>query len=62
VHDDRSNVLAELVRFSDTLRLRPREVTMPSSSRHTAEQVVAEVKTLSGGGGSFSALLRNLVN
>lgn len=59
--EDRSDVLAELAQFSSTLRWRTRDATVPSSHRHAAERVVAEVEALAGGGGSFGTLLRTLV-
>ncbi len=39
----------------------PRILTVPASHRHAAERVVAELEVLSGGGGSFATLLRQLV-
>ena len=59
--DDRSDLLAPLVAFSSTLYRRCKDASVPSSQRHAAERVVAQVEALSGGGGSFSALLRDLV-
>jgi hypothetical protein len=59
--DDRTDALADLAKFASALRWRSRDPAVPSSHRHAAERVVAEVEALSGGGGSFAALLRQLV-
>lgn len=59
--DDRSDALAGVAGFSPTLRWRAADRTIPTSYRNCAERVVAELETLSGGGGSFTSLLRHLV-
>ncbi|MEB3353800.1 MAG: hypothetical protein VKM34_06155, partial [Cyanobacteriota bacterium] len=59
--EDRTDALADLAKFASTLRGRSRDPAVPASHRHAAERVVAEVELLSGGGGSFASLLRQLV-
>ena len=59
--ENRSGALAGLATFCSTLRWRAKEVSAPSSYRHAAEQVVAEVELLAGGHGSFAQLLHRLV-
>jgi CRISPR-associated protein Csx17 len=59
--EDRTDALADLAKFASTLRWRSRDPAVPASHRHAAERVVAEVESLSGGGGSFATLLRQLV-
>ncbi|MFM8524746.1 MAG: type I-U CRISPR-associated protein Csx17 [Cyanobacteriota bacterium] len=59
--EDRSDALADLARFASTLRWRSRDTAVPASHRHAAERVVADLEVLSGGGGSFAGLLRQLV-
>ncbi|MFM8276447.1 MAG: type I-U CRISPR-associated protein Csx17 [Cyanobium sp.] len=59
--DDRSDALAHVAAFTSILRRRSKDPSVPSSQRHSAESVVAQVEALSGGGGSFGALLRDLV-
>jgi CRISPR-associated protein Csx17 len=61
IGDDRSDALAQVASFSTTLRWRSKDPSVPSSQRHAAERVVAQVEALSGGGGSFGALLGDLV-
>jgi hypothetical protein len=53
--------LAGVAAFAKTLRWRAGDPAVPASYRHGAERVVAELETLSGGGGSFAVLLRHLV-
>jgi len=59
--EDRIDVLADLTGFANTLRWRCKEPSTAASHRHAAERVVAELEILSGGGGSFANLLRQLV-
>jgi len=59
--EDRSDALAAVAAFASTLRGRSADRSIPTSYRNCAERVVAELEALSGGGGSFSALLRHLV-
>ena len=59
--EDRSDALASVAGFSSTLRRRAADRSIPTSYRNCAERVVAELETLSGGGGSFTSLLRHLV-
>ena len=59
--EDRTDALAGVAAFANTLRRRARDPAVPASYRHSAERVVAELETLSGGGGSFAVLLRYLV-
>jgi CRISPR-associated protein Csx17 len=59
--EDRTDSLADLARFASTLRWRSRDAAVPTSHRHAAERVVAELEVLSGGSGSFAAMLRQLV-
>jgi hypothetical protein len=59
--EDRTDALASMARFASTLRWRASDPSVPASYRHAAERVVAELEALSGGGGSFALLLRNLV-
>ena len=59
--EDRSDALAAVARFCSKLRWRAKDPSIPSSYRHAAERVVAEVDGLAGGGGSFTELLRRLV-
>ena len=64
IHDDqedRSDALAGVAGFASTLRWRAADRSIPTSYRNSAERVVAELEALSGGGGSFTALLRLLV-
>jgi CRISPR-associated protein Csx17 len=60
--ENRSDALAGVAAFASTLRWRGGDPASPASYRHAAERVVAELDILSGGGGSFAALLRNLVS
>jgi CRISPR-associated protein Csx17 len=59
--EDRSDALAAVAGFASTLRVRCADRSNPTSNRNSAERVVAELETLSGGGGSYAALLRHLV-
>ncbi|MFO0077401.1 MAG: type I-U CRISPR-associated protein Csx17 [Cyanobacteriota bacterium] len=59
--EDRNDALAGVAKFASTLRRRAADRSIPTSYRNSAEQVVAELEALSGGGGSFTTLLRNLV-
>jgi CRISPR-associated protein Csx17 len=59
--EDRTDALAAVARFASILRWRASDSAIPASYRHTAERVVAELETLSGGGGSFAQILRYLV-
>ena len=59
--EDRSDALAGVAAFASTLRWRAADRSIPTSYRNSAERVVAELEALSGGGGSFTALLRLLV-
>ena len=59
--EDRSDALAGVAAFASTLRWRAADRSIPTSYRNSAERVVAELEALSGGGGSFTALLRHLV-
>ncbi len=59
--EDRSDALAAVAGFASTLRWRSADRSIPTSYRNCAERVVSELEALSGGGGSFSALLRHLV-
>lgn len=59
--EDRTDALANVAGFASTLRWRASDPSTPASYRHAAERVVAELEILSGGGGSFAALLRHLV-
>jgi CRISPR-associated protein Csx17 len=59
--EDRTDALAALASFANSLRGRSKDPTVPASHRHAAERVVAELEVLSGGGGSFATLLRQLV-
>jgi hypothetical protein len=59
--EDRSDALAGVAGFASTLRWRAADRSIPTSYRNSAERVVAELEALSGGGGSFTALLRLLV-
>jgi CRISPR-associated protein Csx17 len=59
--EDRSDALAGVAGFASTLRWRAADRSIPTSYRNSAERVVAELEALSGGGGSFTALLRHLV-
>ena len=59
--EDRTDALAAVARFASTLRWRASDSAIPASYRHAAERVVAELETLSGGGGSFAQILRHLV-
>jgi len=59
--EDRSDALAAVAGFASTLRGRCADRSNPTSYRNSAERVVAELETLSGGGGSYGALLRQLV-
>jgi len=59
--EDRSDALAGVAGFAATLRWRAADRSIPTSYRNSAERVVAELEALSGGGGSFTALLRLLV-
>ncbi len=64
IHDDqedRSDALAGVAGFASTLRWRAADRSIPTSFRNSAERVVAELEALSGGGGSFTVLLRLLV-
>jgi hypothetical protein len=59
--EDRSDALAGVAAFASTLRWRAADRSIPTSYRNSAERVVAELEALSGGGGTFTALLRHLV-
>jgi CRISPR-associated protein Csx17 len=59
--EDRSDALAGVAGFASTLRRRTADRSIPTSYRNSAERVVAELEALSGGGGSFTTLLRHLV-
>jgi len=59
--EDRSDALAGVAGFSSTLRRRAADRSIPTSYRNCAERVVAELESLSGGGGSFTSVLRHLV-
>ena len=59
--EDRTDALAGVAAFANTLRWRAGDPAVPASYRHSAERVVAELEALSGGGGSFAVLLRHLV-
>jgi CRISPR-associated protein Csx17 len=59
--EDRSDALAGVAGFASSLRWRAADRSIPTSYRNSAERVVAELEALSGGGGSFTALLRLLV-
>jgi CRISPR-associated protein Csx17 len=59
--EDRSDALAGVAGFASKLRRRTADRSIPTSYRNSAERVVAELEALSGGGGSFTALLRHLV-
>ena len=59
--EDRTDALAALASFANSLRGRSKDPAVPASHRHAAERVVAELEVLSGGGGSFVSLLRQLV-
>ena len=59
--EDRSDALAGVAGFASKLRRRAADRSIPTSYRNSAERVVAELEALSGGGGSFTALLRHLV-
>jgi len=59
--EDRSDALAGVAGFSISLRRRAADRSIPTSYRNSAEHVIAELEALSGGGGSFTSLLRDLV-
>lgn len=59
--EDRTDALAGVAGFTSTLRWRAADRSIPTSYRNSAERVVGELEALSGGGGSFTALLRHLV-
>lgn len=59
--EDRSDALAGVAAFASKLRWRAADRSIPTSYRNSAERVVAELGVLSGGGGSFTSLLRLLV-
>jgi CRISPR-associated protein Csx17 len=59
--EDRTDALAGVAGFASTLRWRAADCSIPTSYRNSAERVVAELESLSGGGGSFTGLLRHLV-
>lgn len=59
--EDRTDALAAVAAFAWRLRMRAKDPATPTSYRQAAEQVVAALEQASGGGGSFSALLRALV-
>jgi CRISPR-associated protein Csx17 len=59
--EDRSDALAGVAGFASTLRWRAADRSIPTSYRNSAERVVAELEALSGGGGTFTTLLRHLV-
>jgi hypothetical protein len=59
--EDRSDALAAVAGFASTLRVRCADRSNPTSYRNSAERVVAELEALSGGGGSYGALLRQLI-
>ena len=60
-NEDRTDALAAVAAFAWRLRMRAKDAATPTSYRHAAELVVAALEQASGGGGSFSALLRALV-
>ena len=59
--EDRSDALAGVAGVASTLRWRAADRSIPTSYRNSAERVVAELEALSGGGGTFTGLLRLLV-
>lgn len=59
--EDRTDALAGVAGFTSTLRWRAADRSIPTSYRNSAERVVGELEALSGGGGSFTTLLRHLV-
>jgi CRISPR-associated protein Csx17 len=59
--EDRSDALAGVAAFVTHLRRKAADRSVPTSYRNCAERVVAELEVLSGGGGSFTSLLRHLV-
>ena len=58
---DRTDALAPVVDFAWRLRMKAKDPSTPTSLRVCSERVVAEVERLSGGGGSYTGLLRALV-
>jgi CRISPR-associated protein Csx17 len=58
---DRTDSLAVVVRLASRLRIHAKDKGIPSSYRHAAERVVAEVGAIAGGGGSYTELLRRLL-
>jgi CRISPR-associated protein Csx17 len=58
---DRTDSLALVVDFAWRLRMKAKDPSTSTSLRVCSERVVAEVEQLSGGGGSYSGLLRALV-
>lgn len=59
--EDRSDALAAVAAFASLLRWRSADRSIPTSYRNSAERVVADLEALSGGGGTFTGLLRHLV-
>jgi len=58
---ERTDSLAGVVMLASRLRIHAKNKAIPSSYRHTAERVVAEVEAVAGGGGSYAELLRTLL-
>ncbi|MFZ9752446.1 MAG: type I-G CRISPR-associated protein Cas8g1/Csx17 [Cyanobium sp.] len=58
---DRTDALADVVKLASRLRRHAKNKTIPSSYRHAAERVVAQVEAVAGGGGSYAELLRRLL-
>ena len=59
---DRSDALASTVSLASSLKSYAKNKTVPSSYRHAAERLVAEVDVLAGGSGSYTELLRRLLS
>lgn len=59
--DDRSDVLAGIVKLSSSLRSYAKNKAVPASYRHAAERLVAEVEVVAAGSGSYSELLKRLL-
>jgi len=58
---DRTDALAGVVQLASRLRSHAKNKNIPSSYRHAAERVVAEVEVVAGGSGSYAELLRRLL-
>ena len=58
---DRSDALAGVVKLASMLRSHAKNKAIPSSYRHAAERVEAQVEVVAGGGGSYAELLRRLL-